>query len=148
MEQNHIEQVVIDPCAVHKRLWKVTDWHCVIVYSKNLIDMKLFLLNLLLRPRFSTKCSQFKLSIIYESTSKLVTCRVLLHIFGLDIAIFFATYFLFKGHSIGFQGVLLDVIFTICCFGHRQHRFGVVGDNARYYWVHGHNVLGFSQTCE
>jgi hypothetical protein len=120
----------------------------VIIYSKNLIDVKLFLLNLLLRPRLSTKRPQFKLSIIYESTSKLVTSRVLLDIFGLDIAIFFATYFLFKGYSIGFQGVLLDVIFTICGFGHRQHGFGVVGDDTRYYCVHGHNVLGFRKTCE
>ena len=95
----------------------------MIVYPKNLIDIELFLLYLILRPRCSPKGPQFELPVIYKSASELVASRVLLHIFGLDIAIFFATYFLFKSHSIGFQGVLLDVVFTICCFGHCQHRF-------------------------
>ena len=105
--------VIVNPCAVSKRVWEHFVTHCVSVYSNHLINIYLIPLDLLLCPGIFTKCSQKPHSIIVIKSGKFFSGCILLNFFKFDVRIWSTTKTFFKSQIILLKTILFDVIVAI-----------------------------------
>lgn len=103
VEEIHEEQVVIDEASRDVGVWKIVDWHGVVVDSYFWVDVELVLLYLCESPCCLSKCPQSELAVIKVGNGELVSDGVLLDLLQFNVGIFSTTNQLFHGHFVGLE---------------------------------------------
>ena len=85
-----------DPSACYKWILKVSVCHCIIIYTKDLIEINFILLNLLLGPGCLSESTHSKDTVIKVNDGILISFCILLYLLDLDILVWLAANFFFK----------------------------------------------------
>ena len=117
MKQIYEDVIIGNKAACDEGVWKVRDWHSVVVYAELLINIELFSLDLLLCSSRLTKGTNLEDAIIDVGGCKDCAVAVLFDFLEFDVAVFFTTKLLLECHLIVLKVVLLHIIFPIIPHG-------------------------------
>lgn len=125
-----------NPAASDERIRKVVIDHGVIIDAKNLVDLDLCLVYLLLSPRFFAKDSKSELAIIRVDNSVVLVVGALFDLFDLDVLSVSSTNLFLENQLLGLHRVHLYIRLILVRLRHSDSPSGVLGDHHRLNWVH------------
>ena len=132
----------------NERIWKVINWHCVIVKIQSIIDIELIILDFLFAPFFSSKGSKFENSVIEVRDCKELAIVSLFYLPKLDVAVWISSKLLFKADYEGLKAEHLDPILPIVVFLDGDGTLRVVTDHAVDQGVLSDHILTPCQPTE
>lgn len=103
MKEVDEEQVIMDPRACDEGVWKVLDWHGVVVDVQSFVDVELCPFYFFLSPGFCAKNTNEEDTVIHVGDSELIASRILLNFLQLDVVSIFAANFFLESKVVALE---------------------------------------------